>query len=98
MPRWSEGDYSQLPVLAADLVSRKVSGLAVAFLPATLAAKAATSTIPICFVTGVDPVKEGLVASLNQPGGNVTGVAFLASVLGAKRLGLLHDLLPAATV
>jgi putative tryptophan/tyrosine transport system substrate-binding protein len=96
--RWAEGNYSQLPALAADLVNRKVAGLAVAFLPATLAAKAATSTIPICFVTGVDPVKEGLVASLNQPGGNVTGVAFLASVLGAKRLGLLHDLLPAAGV
>jgi putative tryptophan/tyrosine transport system substrate-binding protein len=96
--RWAEGDYSQLPALAADLVNRKVAGLAVAFLPAALAARAATSTIPICFVTGVDPVKEGLVASLNQPGGNVTGVAFLASVLGAKRLGLLHDLLPAAGV
>jgi putative ABC transport system substrate-binding protein len=96
--RWAEGDYSQLPALAADLVNRRVAGLAVAFLPAALAAKAATSTIPICFVTGVDPVKEGLVAKLNQPGGNVTGVAFLASVLGAKRLGLLHDLLPAAGV
>jgi putative ABC transport system substrate-binding protein len=96
--RWAEGNYSQLPALAADLVNRKMAGLAVAFLPAALAAKAATSTIPICFVTGVDPVKEGLVASLNRPGGNVTGVAFLASVLGAKRLGLLHDLLPAAGV
>jgi putative ABC transport system substrate-binding protein len=96
--RWAEGDYTQLPALAADLVNRKVAGLAVAFLPAALAAKAVTSTIPICFVTGVDPVKEGLVASLNQPGGNVTGVAFLASVLGAKRLGLLHDLLPTADV
>jgi putative ABC transport system substrate-binding protein len=96
--RWAEGDYGQLPGLAADLVKRKVAGLVVAFFPAALAAKTATSTIPICFVTGVDPVKEGLVASLNQPGGNVTGVAFLASVLGAKRLGLLHDLLPRADV
>jgi ABC-type uncharacterized transport system substrate-binding protein len=96
--RWAEGDYSQLPALAADLVNRKVAGLAVAFLPAALAAKAATSTIPICFVTGVDPVKEGLVASLNRPGSNVTGVAFFSSVVVAKRLGLLHDLLPAAGI
>jgi putative ABC transport system substrate-binding protein len=87
--RWAESDYSKLPALAIDLINQRVAALAVAFLPAALAAKAATSTTPICFVTGVDPVKEGLVASLNRPGGNITGVSFLSSVVGAKRLGLV---------
>jgi putative tryptophan/tyrosine transport system substrate-binding protein len=96
--RWAEGDYARLPELVADLVNRKVDVLTSAFLPATLAAKSATSTIPICFVTGVDPVKERLVTSLNRPGGNITGVAFFSSVVGAKRLGILYDLLPAASI
>jgi ABC-type uncharacterized transport system substrate-binding protein len=96
--RWAESQYNELPELASDLVNRKVAVLAPAFLPAALAAKAATSTIPICFVTGADPVKQGLVTSLNRPGGNVTGVSFLSALLGAKRLGLLHDLMPAANI
>ena len=95
--RWADGDYEKLPRQAADLVSRRVSAILAGGPPAVVAAKAATTTIPIVFTSGGDPVELGFVSSLNQPGGNVTGVSFLVNELGGKRLELLRELVPAAT-
>jgi putative tryptophan/tyrosine transport system substrate-binding protein len=96
--RWAEGQYDRFPELVAELVRNRVAVIATFGPGAALAAKAATTTIPIVFTGGFDAVQLGLVASLNRPGGNVTGVNFLANALEAKRLGILHDLVPQSTV
>ena len=94
--RWAENEPDRLAALAADLVSHQVTIIVAGGNRPALVSKAATSTIPIVFATGSDPVKLGLVASLNRPGGNLTGVIFLAQSLESKRLGLLHDMVPQA--
>jgi putative tryptophan/tyrosine transport system substrate-binding protein len=96
--RWARGDYARLPTLAAELVQLPVNVLVGSGTPAALAAKAATSKMPIVFSIGIDPVSAGVVRSLNRPGGNATGVYFLTSSLEAKRLQLLQEVVPTATV
>jgi putative tryptophan/tyrosine transport system substrate-binding protein len=94
--RWAEGHYDRLPGFATDLV-RRSANVIVANTPAVPVVKVATDKIPIVFVTGDDPVESGLVKSLNRPGGNMTGITLISNVLGSKQLGLLRELVPAAT-
>jgi putative ABC transport system substrate-binding protein len=96
--RWAEGQYERLPHLAADLVSRNVNVIVAAYFPSTLAAKAATSTIPIVFISGVDPIAAGLVTSLSRPGGNLTGLSNFNTRLMGKRLELLHQVAPRSAI
>ena len=94
--RWAEGQYDRLPALAGELVSRDVAVIVAFGVPASFAAKAATKTIPIVFLTGADPVETGLVDSLSRPKGNLTGMSGFLSIVGPKHVELLHELLPAA--
>ncbi len=96
--RWAEEQYDRLPALAADLVARRVALIAAYTDRAALAAKAATTTIPIVFVNGSDPVRAGIVPALSRPGGNITGVSFFGVDLASKQLAILHELVPNATV
>jgi putative ABC transport system substrate-binding protein len=95
--RYANGHYDRLPALAAELIRHRPAVIAAALLPASLAAKAATTTIPVVFVTGSDPIAAGLVPRLNRLTGNVTGIAFMFTLLQGKSLQLLHELLPKAT-
>ena len=95
--RWAEGRYERLPQLAAEFVNRKVTIIVAAYFPSAVAAKAATSTIPIVFISGVDPIAAGFDTSLNRPGGNLTGLSNYNISLTAKRLELLHQIVPRAS-
>jgi putative ABC transport system substrate-binding protein len=96
--RWADGQYDRLPAMAAEVVGRRVTLIVVGTPVAAIAAKRATTSIPIVFHIGSDPVKDGLVASLNRPGGNMTGTTFFSNLLTSKRLGLLREILPNARV